>query len=235
MNAQKLSKRLEAVASFVPTGAVVADIGSDHAYLPCYLIHKGIIQKAIAGEVVKGPYESAVRHVKEEGLDDKISVHLADGLEAIEESDKVDTITIAGMGGPLIVSILEKNPEALKSVTRLILQPNIHAKVIREWALQHHWAILDEVILEEDEKIYEVLVLQRGNMTLTETEILLGKHLTAEKSQIFVQKWTREIENWKKVLSSIENAEPTTEIIAKRKELLHLITLVEEVLNSENN
>lgn len=108
MNAQNLSKRLEKVASFVPKGAIVADIGSDHAYLPCYLVHKGIIQKAVAGEVVKGPYQSALKKVKEEGLENQITVRLADGLEAIESADHVDTITIAGMGGSLIVSILEK-------------------------------------------------------------------------------------------------------------------------------
>lgn len=152
MNAQKLSKRLETVASFVPTGAVVADIGSDHAYLPCYLVYNGVVTRAIAGEVVKGPFDSALKQVKLEGLEDNITVRLADGLKAIEESDNVDTITIAGMGGPLIVSILEKNPHALKTVTRLILQPNIHAKVIRQWAIRNQWAILEEVILKEDEK-----------------------------------------------------------------------------------
>ena len=227
MNAQKLSKRLETVASFVPTGAVVADIGSDHAYLPCYLVHKGIISRAIAGEVVKGPYESAVRQVRTEGLVDQITVRLANGLAAIEEADHIDTITIAGMGGPLIVSILEKHPEALKNVTRLILQPNIHAKVIREWALANGWAILDEVILEEDEKIYEVLVLQRGNMSLTAAEILLGSKLIAKRSDIFMKKWEREIANWQRVLQSIEKADATKEIEEKRAELNALIALVE--------
>lgn len=226
MNAQKLSKRLEMVASFVPTGAVVADIGSDHAYLPCYLVHKGLITRAIAGEVVKGPYESAVRQVRTEGLANHITVRMADGLAAVEEGDHVDTITIAGMGGPLIVSILEKHPEALKSVTRLILQPNIHAKVIREWALANGWAILDEVILEEDEKIYEVLVLQRGNMSLTDAEILLGNKLIAKRSEIFMKKWEREIANLQRVLQSIEKADATPEIEAKRAELNGLIELI---------
>ncbi|MEK4230016.1 tRNA (adenine(22)-N(1))-methyltransferase [Solibacillus sp. FSL H8-0538] len=230
MNAQKLSKRLESVAFFVPTGAVLADIGSDHAYLPCYLIHKGIAARAVAGEVVKGPYESAVRQVRTEELTEKIIVRMADGLAAIEESDRVDTVTIAGMGGPLIVSILEKHPGALKSVTRLILQPNIHAKVIREWALKNGWALQDEVILEEDEKVYEVLVLQRGAMALTEAEILLGKQLLANRTNIFVQKWSREVANWQRVLTSIEKADATAEIEAKRAELNHLISLVQEAL-----
>jgi len=230
MNAQKLSKRLETVAKFVPTGAVVADIGSDHAYLPCYLIHRGIASYAVAGEVVKGPYESAVGQVQKEGLSEKIKVRLANGLAAVEKDDHVDTITIAGMGGPLIVSILEKHPEKLQGVTRLILQPNIHAKVIREWALAHNWAILDEEILEEDDKIYEILVLQRSQMELTKLEVLVGPKLMQRKSATFIKKWSREKENWQRVLQSIEGADQTPEIDEKRAELETLIHLVEGVL-----
>lgn len=230
MNAQKLSNRLEKVASFVPTGAIVADIGSDHAYLPCYLVHKRIVKHAIAGEVVKGPYESAVRQVRSEGLLDKVTVRMADGLAAIVPEDHVDTITIAGMGGPLIVSILENNPEALENITRLVLQPNIHAKVIREWALANAWAITDEVILEEDDKIYEIIVLQRGPMKLSEADILLGQYLSGRRSEVFVKKWTREMEQWKRILSSIEHADETDDIKEKRIELTHLISMVEGVL-----
>lgn len=230
MNAQKLSKRLEMVASFVPTGAVVADIGSDHAYLPCYLVHKGIASRAVAGEVVKGPFESAIRQVRTEGLTNKITVRMANGLAAVEETDQIDTVTIAGMGGPLIVSILEKHPQALKSVTRLILQPNIHAKAIREWAIQNRWALQDEVILEEDGKVYEVLVLQRGQMELTQAEILLGPKLIASKSPVFVEKWSREVANWQRVQQAIEKAEKTADNEAKYKELGQLIAMVQEVI-----
>jgi tRNA (adenine22-N1)-methyltransferase len=231
MNAQKLSKRLEAVASFVPTGAVVADIGSDHAYLPCYLLHKGIASRAVAGEVVQGPYDSAVRQVRTEGLSGKITVRLADGLAAVEEADAVTAVTIAGMGGPLIVSILEKHPQALKTVTRLILQPNIHAKAIREWAVQHGWALQDEVILEEDGKVYEVLVLQRGSMDLTEAQTLLGPKLMNTKSDVFVEKWSREVANWQRVQQAIASAEPTAENKAKSEELAHLIELVQGAIS----
>ena len=230
MNAKKLSKRLQTVASFVPTGSIVADIGSDHAYLPCYLVINGIAKGAIAGEVVKGPFESAERQVRTEGLTDQIKVRLADGLAAVHAEDNVDTVTIAGMGGPLIVSILEKHPESLENVTRLILQPNIHAKVIREWAMKHGWAIYDEEILEEDDKIYEILVLQRGDMTLTELETLVGPELMKSKSEAFTKKWSREIANWERVRSAIEQAERTPENEEKLAELAHLKQLVEGVL-----
>jgi tRNA (adenine22-N1)-methyltransferase len=232
MNAKKLSKRLEMVASFVPTGAVVADIGSDHAYLPCYLVHNEIAKAAVAGEVVKGPYESAERQVRSEGLKDKITVRMADGLAAVQPEDHVDTVTIAGMGGPLIVSILEKHPESLAGVTRLILQPNIHAKVIREWAMENRWAIYDEEILEEDDKIYEILVLQRGEMTLSEVETLVGPQLMKSNSEAFKKKWQREMENWTRVSQAIEKAERTEENEAKLLELKHLQQMVEGVLHS---
>lgn len=230
MNAQKLSKRLETVASFVPTGAIVADIGSDHAYLPCYLVHKGIAARAVAGEVVKGPYESAVKQVRTEGLTDKITVRMADGLAAVDEADEITAVTIAGMGGPLIVSILEKHPQALKTVTRLILQPNIHAKAIREWAMANGWAIQDEVILEEDGKIYEVLVLQRGEMKLNEAQTLLGPKLMETKVPVFIEKWSREIANWQRVQQAISEAEKTPENQEKYEQLTHYIKMVQEAI-----
>lgn len=94
-----LSQRLAAVAEFVPQGARLLDVGSDHAYLPIALMEDGKIEFAIAGEVVKGPYESALHNVSGAGLADKIAVRLADGLAAFEASDGITTITICGMGG----------------------------------------------------------------------------------------------------------------------------------------
>ena len=119
-----ISKRLETVASFVPQGAVLLDVGSDHAYLPIELVEKGHIEAAIAGEVGEGPYQSAVKNVESHGLTEKIQVRLANGLAAFEESDQVSVITIAGMGGHLIATILEEGLDKLANVERLILQPN---------------------------------------------------------------------------------------------------------------
>lgn len=230
MNAQQLSQRLTKVAQFVPTGAVVADIGSDHAYLPCYLLHNGIAERAVAGEVVKGPYESAVRQVRAEGLTERVTVRMADGLQAIEAADAIDTITIAGMGGSLIAAILNKNPEKLEEVTRLVLQPNIHAQAIREWAEHQNWSIVEEAILEEDDKIYEILVLQRGPMFLNDSERLFGPKLLLRKEPAFNKKWQREVEQWHKILAATAEVEQTEAIIEKRREIQQKIDLAEEVL-----
>ncbi|GEK32200.1 SAM-dependent methyltransferase [Kurthia zopfii] len=230
MNAQRLSKRLEKVASFVPEGAVVADIGSDHAYLPCYLVNKGIVDKAIAGEVVKGPYESACNEVKKEKLQNQIEVRFADGMEAISAEDGVTAVTIAGMGGPLIASILNKDLSRLETVERLILQPNIHAISIRQWAKVNGWKIVDEAILMEDDKIYEIIVLERGEEQLSEAELLMGPFLLKEKNEVFVQKWLGEIKQWQFILESVKAVMQTEPIKEKIIETNAKIQLVEEVL-----
>lgn len=230
MNAQKLSKRLATVAAFVPQDAVVADIGSDHAYLPCYLVNQGIINKGVAGEVVKGPYESACQEVKREGLLANITVRLANGLEAIEPEDGVTAITIAGMGGPLIASILNHAPTRLAGVERLILQPNIHAIAIREWAVANDWVIVDEAIIKEDGKIYEILVLERGQQPLSDIELLLGQKLMAERNAVFVEKWTHEMDQWHTVLANMEKAAQTPAIIEKKAQLVAKIDAVKGVL-----
>lgn len=229
MNAQKLSKRLATVAAYVPQNAVVADIGSDHAYLPCYLVKQGYVQKAIAGEVVKGPYESACQEVQKELLQSQITVRLANGLLAIEKEDGVTVITIAGMGGPLIASILNAAPERLEGVERLILQPNIHAIAIREWAVANNFAIIDETIIEEDGKIYEILVLERGNQPLNDMELLVGPKLMLEKNDVFVEKWAHEMKQWHHVLEHMEKAEQTAELLQKKQQLQQKIDAVKEL------
>ncbi|MFD1203888.1 tRNA (adenine(22)-N(1))-methyltransferase [Sporosarcina contaminans] len=231
MNTVKLSDRLAAVASFVEEGAVLADIGSDHAYLPCYLVHAHKIERAIAGEVVKGPFESAVKNVKREGLDDHITVRLANGLSAIKEHDQVDTVTIAGMGGPLIATILQEGKDKLFSVKRIITQPNIHASSIRQWAMENGWKIVNEQILKEDGKIYEIIVLEKGKSVYDDLEIAVGPFLLQQRSDTFLEKWNREVLEWQRVLQSLEHAAETEEIRLKKDHLSKRIQLIGKVLS----
>ena len=226
LNSIRLSKRLLAVASFVLQDAVVADIGSDHAYLPSFLIEKEIIKKAIAGEVAQGPFDSAMKNVSRNGFSEYITVRLANGLAAIEENDGIDTVTIAGMGGSLIASILNTGVENLQGVERIIVQPNIHAKAIREWAIVNGWKIVDEKILKEDEKIYEILVLERGNVNYDDLELLVGPILKVEKNEVFIEKWQGELLQWHQVLKAIEQASETTETVKKIEEMQANITMV---------
>lgn len=234
MNSEKLSKRLETVAKYIPMDSKFADIGSDHAYLPCHMVQNGLISFAIAGEVVDGPFQSAKGQVEQLGLGEKISVRLGDGLEVIEQGE-VDCITIAGMGGSLIASILEQGKARLRQVKRLVLQPNISAISVREWLLENGWGLIGEEILEEDGKIYEILVAEQGNEKTAyqnnlEKGLLLGPYLTKEKDFIFQKKWSMEKENWLKILNQLEKASNTVENNEKKQELQKKIKLVEEVL-----
>lgn len=236
MNIDKLSQRLQTVAEYIPEGSRLADIGSDHAYLPCHVVKKGKVSYAIAGEVVEGPFQSAKKQVEAEGLSNRIEVRKGDGLEVIS-NDEVDCITIAGMGGALIASILDAGVAKLTNVKRLILQPNLSAKSIRLWLLEHGWQLMAEEILEEDGKIYEILVAEKGDPnkpyhnTNIAAALLMGPFLIEQKKVPFVKKWRSEVANWKRILGRLEEAAENEDNQKKRMELSNKILLVEEVLD----
>lgn len=239
MNTDKLSMRLETVAKYVPKDARVADIGSDHAYLPCFLVKNYGIPYAIAGEVALGPFQSAEKNVLSEGLFDRISVRMGDGLEVIGTRE-VDCITIAGMGGALIASILEKGKEKLGCVKRLVLQPNLGAISIRKWFLENGWELIGEQILEEDGKIYEVLIAEQGDPYKPYADnlqmgLLLGPFLIQKKSVVFKKKWQSEINNWQRIIEQLGSAAQTSETIEKKQELIMKIRLAEEALAYEDS
>lgn len=240
LNTDKLSVRLETVAKYVPLDSRLADIGSDHAYLPSYLVKKGRISFGIAGEVAKGPFQSAEKNVMAEGLTEMISVRMGDGLEVIQPGD-VDCITIAGMGGSLIATILENGKEKLASVRRLVLQPNINAIAIRQWLVDNDWELIAEEILEEDNKIYEILVAEKGDPLKPyrdipfETGLLVGPFLLQRKEKTFKKKWVLEKKNWKRIYEQLESAAPSVETEEKKQEVAKKLNLVEEVLDNEES
>ncbi|MGG3471259.1 tRNA (adenine(22)-N(1))-methyltransferase TrmK [Neobacillus pocheonensis] len=239
MNTDKLSARLAAVAKYVPKGASMADIGSDHAYLPCFLAKNQGVRFAIAGEVVEGPYQSAKKNVLSEGLSDVIDVRRGNGLEVVQQGE-VDCITIAGMGGALITSILDNGKEKLDEVRRLVLQPNISAISIRKWFLENHWRLIAEEILEEDGKIYEVLVAEQGEPykpyhSKREMGLLFGPFLIENQNEAFKKKWTAEKRNWKRIFDQLESAVQTQETMEKKQDLLSKLQMVEEVLQDEKS
>lgn len=237
VNELALSERLRTVALEIPIGSKIADIGSDHAYLPCYAALQGLISYAVAGEVNEGPFQSAKNQVEKLNLSNCIKVRKGNGLEVIE-IDEVNVITIAGMGGPLISEILEAGKDKLNGKERLILQPNIGAISIRLWLIENGWELIKEHILEEDQKIYEVLVAEKGNPLKPysnederESDLLLGPFLKKEKSNVFRKKWMQELSKWKKIIEQINQSAQTEDTLEKRNDLTKRIQMVEEVLN----
>ena len=233
MNHEKLSLRLQRVALHIPKGSILADIGSDHAYLPCYAIINDLCSKAIAGEVVEGPYQSALKQVKETGLQARIDVRKGDGLDVLEV-DEATSVTIAGMGGTLIASILERGKNKLAKVERLILQPNVGSQNVRIWLMENNWELVDEEILEEDGKIYEILIAEAGEPLKPyederEKRIRFGPFLMKQQHPIFVKKWIQEKRHIEKIIEQMD-ASGNNHLQEKRKELLAQIEGIEEVL-----
>jgi len=222
-----ISKRLELVASFVPQGTILLDVGSDHAYLPIELVERGQIEGAIAGEVVEGPYQSAVKNVEAHGLKEKIQVRLANGLAAFEETDQVSVITIAGMGGRLIARILEEGLYKLANVGRLILQPNNREDDLRIWLQENGFQIVAESILEEAGKFYEILVVEVGQMKLSASDVRFGPFLSKEVSPVFVQKWQKEAAKLEFALGQIPEKN-----LEERQVLVDKIQAIKEVLHA---
>lgn len=236
MNENQLSKRLEQVGKFVPEQSRLADIGSDHAYLPVALVLQNKIPFAVAGEVVKGPFESAKKQVRKNALEQQITVRLADGLDAVEPTDKITAVTICGMGGTLIRDILEAgwNKQRLNGTEQLILQPNIGEKNVRDWLTVHGYTILEEQILEENNKIYEIIVAARKTTRIaySENEKLFGPILRQQCSTIFKKKWQRELAQREHILAQLAQSDADQE--ARIEQLEREINEIKEVLTDES-
>ena len=171
----ELGERLTRVASFVPNGLKVCDVGSDHAYLPVYLIQNDQITSAIAGEVVEGPYLSAKQTVRDYRMEDRIEVRLGDGLQILSKEDDITAVTICGMGGELISRILEAGYSGghLNGRERLILQPNVAEHFVREWLMNHSYRIVEETVVEDNHRLYEIILAEPVDKRVEYTELEL--------------------------------------------------------------
>lgn len=231
----QLSERLKLVSSYLPPAANFADIGSDHAYLPCYVCLGDPSAQAVAGEVNEGPFQAAVRQVTQQGLEDRIEVRKGDGLNVVDQGE-VEQLTIAGMGGKLIKQILENGEDKLSGVQRIVVQPNIDAKLLREWFIQNEFALKHENIIEEDGHIYEILVADRGDSLAPytdnrEKELFFGPFLLHKNQPAFHKKWSRERDKLIKVTHQMKKATQPDE--GKIQKFQEQIKWIEEVLNHE--
>lgn len=156
-----LSDRLQVIADYVPKNTIVGDIGTDHGYIPIYLIQNNISKKVIAADISKNSLDKAVENVKEYKYEDRIETRLGNGLEIIKEYE-IDTVIIAGMGGILIKDIMDKNWIKRDSISNFILQPNIATNELRKYLIENSFEIVDEKLVKDGKKFYEVLYVKKG-------------------------------------------------------------------------
>lgn len=176
-------KRLETILSFVEKGAIVADIGTDHAQLPILLVERNICNKVYACDEKKGPLSIAKENIKSKGLSDKIETILSDGFAHIPMD--IDMAVIAGMGYYTAKMILENAQNRLYLLNKIIVQINVDSHLMRNWINENHYTILEEKYVNERNKDYEIIsfTTQIEGKELSEEEIYLGPKLMKEKSE----------------------------------------------------
>ncbi len=158
MNFLKISKRLESAAAFVRKGDVIADVGTDHAYLPIYLSMYKMISSAIVTDINEGPIERARRNIAEYSCENAISARLSDGLCGVEAYSP-NTVFILGMGGELIARIISDAEWLKEKKVRLVLQPMTHKEILRKYLFENGFSIIDEALVD-DGKIYQIMVAE---------------------------------------------------------------------------
>ena len=180
----KLDARLLAVASCISDGAYLADVGTDHAYLPLYLAERGSISGAVASDIHKGPLERADKNIREAGRSEMIHTLLADGLQGIEAYPVTD-IAIAGMGGLMIAGILEKADFIRKRPVKLILQPMQHIHELRDYLCKNGFDITKETQAMADGKFYQIIcaVYDGEKREYNAAERLLGRYNIEHKEE----------------------------------------------------
>lgn len=205
LNNIKLSKRLQAIYDLVPQSNVIADIGSDHAFLPIALVLNGKVTRAYASEVNEGPYEATVKNIEKHGVSNYVIPVLSDGISELEKD--VNTISICGMGGSLIVDILDKDKEKLEHVTTLVLEPNNNEENVRIWLMNNGFEIAFENLIEEEGRYYEIISAVKGSANYSKEELFFGPVLLKEKSETFVTKWSNHREHLLKIMENINDKE----------------------------
>lgn len=215
----ELSKRLYQVASAVTSGNRMVDIGTDHGYVPIYLLEKGISPFAIAMDVNKGPLERAKEHITEKGLSLKIATRLSDGLEKVEP-EEVDSIVMAGMGGDLICRIMRCRPQFMAAGKEFILQPQSEWAKVRHFLEENDYNIIEERFLQEDGKYYVILKCQPGAdpqiyepVAGLDPEFLYeyGPLLVRQQPAVWMEYLSKQLRKKKSIVRNIKNLQKTSE------------------------
>lgn len=218
----ELSLRLQTCLDALHPLQSIADIGTDHAYLPCAGLLRGQLKRAIAADVGVGPLEAAKATISKYNLDDLIEARLGSGLSVIKPGE-VEGVVIAGMGGKLITSILEADIPLAKSFNRLILQPNLDANVLRTFLMKNQFEIVDEKIVLDEKKFYEIIVAQPSQtpVVYNELDLEFGPVLRRQSScKVFEERWQKEYDKNNQIINQLPAHHPRTDALNHRQSLL---------------
>jgi len=224
----ELTKRLAAIASFVKQGSMPVDVGTDHGYIPVYLIEKGICDKVYATDISQGSLKKAEDFVFQRALEDRIITRLGNGLSVIQPGE-VNVVIVAGMGGWLIKDILEQSPRVLEKVDRLILQPMIDQEALRRWLISNDYSIVDEELVQEDHRFYEIIVASHGSENY-EREIYfdIGLKLIEKKHPLLPAYLEKKMEKCHGLIHHLK-AKGTVKAVNRYHELMKKLNEYEEV------
>lgn len=226
----QLSKRLQALAGMIDPGSRLADIGTDHGYIPIYLVQNGIIPSAVAMDIHEGPLQKANIHIEEAGLNGKIITRLSDGLEGLRPGE-ADTVLIAGMGGALMSRILAEGEAILQSVSGLILQPQSEIREFRHFLHEHAYRITAEHMLIDDGKYYVILKAVHGREKYaSEVEYLYGSLLLHARDSVLLQYIQKKQKTYTSILKNLSGCE-NEKALLRRQELLVLLNYGKEALS----
>lgn len=225
----EISNRLKAISNLVDEQAIIADIGTDHGYIPIYLAQEKIIKYAIACDVNRKPLDKANNNIKNYNLNNHIETRLSDGLDKISEGE-VDTVIIAGMGGLLIEKILIKDENVTKSINKLILSPHSDIEVVRRTIHKLDFRIIEEKLIKEDNKYYNIICAVRGNEKKYDNKCYkYGKILIENKSQLLKEQLQKKEDKLSKVIELLMK-QNTSNANIRKKEIQQQLNVIKEVL-----
>ncbi|MBQ7795225.1 MAG: SAM-dependent methyltransferase [Lachnospiraceae bacterium] len=219
----KLSNRLEMVVSFVNHGESAADVGTDHGHVPVELVRRGIVKRALAMDVRKGPLSKAEENIAAAGMKENIETRLSDGVKKLGAGE-ADSVIIAGMGGELVIHILEDGRHMWDTVEQWVLSPHSEIHKVREWLWNHGFPIVKEDMVYEEGKFYTVLDVRKcgaasemGAEAGSEKRFRYSEYLRKTKNPVFID-YLKDEEN--KLLSLKENLMKQAEHSERAKESL---------------
>lgn len=225
----KISKRLCQAASLISDGNRLADVGTDHGYVPIYLLQQQKIPCAIAMDINRGPLERAKEHIRLYQLEEYIETRLSDGVEALK-SDEADAILIAGMGGGLVIHILETGQEVCRQAKEIVLQPQSEIERVRRFLWKEHYHIDAEEMVKEDGKYYPMMRVhyepeEKQYKEPLECEFCYGRFLLEQRNPVLKEylQWERRIQE--NIVAGLKGMPRTEQMDDRVHQIEHVLAI----------